>query len=167
MVFLLTAVWQSVPGFMLCRWPWAPAESSSIPVTLFYLISIVLCLHSSWVNRKFSFQVSQISCYSTTLAPPGFYLIFTCFIIFLQSLLKWISPGCTQYYTGTSNSFNSYNYAGGVQLANQKQNICMRSVTYLMWCHGSKFKSLNFIFIFPGEREVTAGMEETSSEYSL
>lgn len=40
--------------------------------------------------------------------------------------MEFCVKGCTQYYTGTSNYFYSYNFAGGVQLANQKQTICMR-----------------------------------------
>jgi len=55
-------------------------------------------------TRQWNIKVTQVSCFSTSLPPQG----------------------CTQYYTGTSNYFNSYNYAGGAQLANQRQNICMR-----------------------------------------
>jgi hypothetical protein len=49
-----------------------------------------------------------------------------CLIIDEVTKFKLFSQGCTQYYTGSSNYFNSYNYAGGVLLANQKQTICMR-----------------------------------------
>lgn len=55
-------------------------------------------------TRQWNIKISQISCFSAWLPPQG----------------------CTQYYTGISNYFNSYNYAGGVLLANQKQTICMR-----------------------------------------
>lgn len=55
-------------------------------------------------TRQWNIKISQISCLSQWLPPPG----------------------CTQYFTGTSNVINSYNYAGGSQLANQIQNVCMR-----------------------------------------
>lgn len=70
-------------------------------------------------------------------------------------------PGCTQYYTGTSNYFNSYNYAGGVQLANQKQNVCMRFVIYETTFHSLKFQILNSHFLFSDEKEGTAGKVES------
>jgi hypothetical protein len=50
------------------------------------------------------FQITQISCNDASLPPAG----------------------CTQYFTGTSGTINSYNYANGVQLAYQTQTICMR-----------------------------------------
>jgi hypothetical protein len=56
------------------------------------------------LTLSISLQITQLSCYDPNLPPAG----------------------CTQYYTGTSGTFNSYNYANGVQLANQQQTICMR-----------------------------------------
>lgn len=55
-------------------------------------------------TRSWNIKISQISCFSQWLAPQG----------------------CTQYYTGTAGQFNSYNYAGGTQLADQQQQICFR-----------------------------------------
>lgn len=53
------------------------------------------------------FQVTQISCFDYTKLAPS---------------------GCTQYFTGETKTFQTYNYnAGtGAQLANQRQQICFR-----------------------------------------
>jgi hypothetical protein len=40
--------------------------------------------------------------------------------------------GCTQWFFGaTSASVQTYNFAGGQHLANQKQNICVRFVSQI------------------------------------
>jgi hypothetical protein len=51
-------------------------------------------------------QISQISCLDANKAPSG----------------------CTQWFYGTTTGtvINSYNYAGSVQIANQRQSICIR-----------------------------------------
>lgn len=59
---------------------------------------------TSAATRSWNIKISQISCLSTTLPPQG----------------------CTQYFVGTSGTITSFNQAGGVQLANQHQNICIR-----------------------------------------
>ena len=52
------------------------------------------------------FQITQYSCDYQNLAPEG----------------------CTQYYFGTNtNVVNSFNFYGGTHLADQNQNICVRS----------------------------------------
>jgi hypothetical protein len=57
------------------------------------------------IPNTFFYQVTQITCQSSFLAPPG----------------------CTQYYYGaTTGKINTYNWLGGTQLANQQQNICFR-----------------------------------------
>jgi len=41
---------------------------------------------------------------------------------------KWKPPeGCLQYYTGSTGFIQSYNYAGGIHLANQDYNNCIRT----------------------------------------
>jgi len=41
---------------------------------------------------------------------------------------KWKPPeGCLQYYTGSTGYIQSYNYAGGIHLANQDYNNCIRT----------------------------------------
>ena len=41
---------------------------------------------------------------------------------------SWRPPaGCLQYFTGTSGTISSYNYEGGLHLANQLYSICVRS----------------------------------------
>ena len=39
-------------------------------------------------------------------------------------------PGCTQWYTGATSAtyIKSFNYDGGIKLANQRQVICVRYV---------------------------------------
>lgn len=83
-----------------------------------------------WLSNKFIqfyIQISQISCYSISLPPQG----------------------CTQYYTGTSNYFNSYNYAGGVQLANQNQHICFRLVKHSEF--NLNWPKLKYLYSVSGE----------------
>jgi len=56
-------------------------------------------------TRSFTIKVSQLSCTDPNLAPPG----------------------CTQYYTGSSRTgIETFNYAQGYHLTNQKQRICVR-----------------------------------------
>jgi len=56
-------------------------------------------------TRKFTIKVSQLSCTDKNLAPPG----------------------CTQYYTGSSRTgIETFNYAQGYHLTNQRQTICVR-----------------------------------------
>ncbi len=70
-------------------------------------------------QNRMKFQITQISCYDTTLAPSG----------------------CTQYYFGsTTGMVNSYNYANQYQLANQKQNICIRLDK---WNHANQYQVSN------------------------
>jgi hypothetical protein len=58
-----------------------------------------------YVLAKSLQQITQISCFdSNHLAPSG----------------------CTQYYTGTSGTIQSFNWQNMVQLANQNQKICFR-----------------------------------------
>jgi hypothetical protein len=52
----------------------------------------------------FFHQITQISCLDANLAPDS----------------------CTQYFTAVTGTLNSYNWAGSYQLANQRQNICVR-----------------------------------------
>jgi hypothetical protein len=59
---------------------------------------------SSVATRSWNIKISQISCLAPYLPPPG----------------------CTQFITGTTGVLNSYNFAGGTQLANQQQNVCVR-----------------------------------------
>jgi len=59
---------------------------------------------TSAATRSWNIKISQISCLSTTLPPQG----------------------CTQYFVGITGVITSFNQAGGVQLANQMQNICIR-----------------------------------------
>lgn len=41
---------------------------------------------------------------------------------------RWKAPaGCTQYFTGTTGTIQSYNYAGGSHLANQHVTQCIRT----------------------------------------
>jgi len=41
---------------------------------------------------------------------------------------EWRPPeGCLQYFTGTSGTIQSYNYAGGYHLASQKYSSCVRT----------------------------------------
>lgn len=54
--------------------------------------------------RSFDIRISQYACDSTWKAPAG----------------------CTQWYTGTSGSVYSYNWQGGVHLANQRYDACVR-----------------------------------------
>ena len=35
-------------------------------------------------------------------------------------------PGCSQWFTGVTGTLQSYNFAGGVHLANQDYTICIR-----------------------------------------
>ena len=50
-------------------------------------------------------QITQISCFDANKAPSG----------------------CTQYFYGsTTGTITSFNYANSVQLANQRQTICIR-----------------------------------------
>lgn len=49
-------------------------------------------------------------------------------IMQIQCTEPWKPPeGCLQYFTGTSGYINSYNYAGGVHLANQQYTNCIRT----------------------------------------
>ena len=42
-------------------------------------------------------------------------------------LLLSAPPGCLQYHTGTSGTIESFNFDGGVHLANQYYSICIRT----------------------------------------
>lgn len=56
-------------------------------------------------KRSWEIKVTQYSCNYDNLAPSG----------------------CTQYYFGKpEGKFQSFNYVGGVHLADQNQNICIR-----------------------------------------
>jgi len=56
-------------------------------------------------TRSWNMKISQIPCNSEYAAPSG----------------------CTQYFFGASSGkINSFNWAGGTQLANQQQSICFR-----------------------------------------
>ncbi len=57
-------------------------------------------------TRSFSIKVTQYSCDYDNLAPAG----------------------CDQYFfgSGATNQIESYNFAGGRHLANQKQTVCIR-----------------------------------------
>ena len=56
-------------------------------------------------TRSWSIRVTQLECGSETLAPSG----------------------CTQYFYGdTSGTVQTYNYDGGLHLANQNQVQCIR-----------------------------------------
>ncbi len=46
-----------------------------------------------------------------------------CFGLFFY---KRAPDGCLQYFTGTSGTISSYNHQGGVQLADQNYNLCLR-----------------------------------------
>jgi hypothetical protein len=49
-------------------------------------------------------------------------------IMQISCTAKWKPPeGCLQYYTGTTGFIQSYNYAGGIHLANQDYNNCIRT----------------------------------------
>jgi len=58
----------------------------------------------SSTTRKWNIKISQISCYEPWKAPEG----------------------CTQYFTGSTGTVKSYNYDGGVQLADQSYVNCIR-----------------------------------------
>ena len=82
-------------------------KAANFTYQLIYKLKQRLQLKSVKITNYFyNFQITQISCFDTNLAPPG----------------------CTQYLYGSSGTgtINSFNYAGGTQLANQNQNICIR-----------------------------------------
>jgi len=56
--------------------------------------------------RQWDIKISQFECGSDRYAPP---------------------PGCTQYFTGATGFIQSYNYAGGLHLANQDYSACIRT----------------------------------------
>ena len=60
---------------------------------------------TSTVTRTWSIRVTQYDCSYSNLAPQG----------------------CTQYFYGaTSGLVRTYNFDGGIHLADQDQNICVR-----------------------------------------
>ena len=60
---------------------------------------------TSEATKIMALQVTQYACDYSNLAPSG----------------------CTQYYFGsTTSSVQTYNFAGGQHLANQRQKICVR-----------------------------------------
>lgn len=65
---------------------------------------ITIAWTDSSTTRAIQMKVSQIACSATWKAPDG----------------------CTQWFTGTSGTVYSYNYQGGVHLANQNYNNCIR-----------------------------------------
>jgi len=69
-------------------------------------------------TRQWNIRISQISCLDANKAPAG----------------------CTQWFYGSTSGtvINSYNFAGSVQLANQKQSICIRRErSYCKTCYST------------------------------
>ncbi len=60
---------------------------------------------SSGISRRWSIKITQISCDSELLAPDG----------------------CTQYFLGSTGTVQTFNFDGGLHLANQNQAICVRA----------------------------------------
>jgi hypothetical protein len=81
----------------------------------------------SWLDnaqpRSWKIRICQISCNDPNkggqvvpISAVGPYIVCLC-----------LAPeGCTQYFTGTTNTVQSYNFIGGRHLANQKQLVCVR-----------------------------------------
>ena len=59
---------------------------------------------SSTAARSWSIKVTQVSCDSELLPPQG----------------------CTQYFLDATDTVQTYNFDGGLHLANQNQEICIR-----------------------------------------
>ncbi len=72
------------------------------------ILKFALGSGTSSVQRQWNIKVTQYSCDYNNLAPDG----------------------CTQYFYGNggSGTLMTYNFAGGVHLANQKDRFCIRSV---------------------------------------
>lgn len=80
--------------------------------------------------------------------------------------------GCTQYFTGSTGTVSSYNYAGGLHLANQKYTNCIRaeqgkcSIAYSAASTSTAF-SMNIITPSPTPTNTGAVGESCSDDFII
>lgn len=91
-----------------------------------------------YVGVSYAMQITQYDCTFPNLAPDG----------------------CTQYFFGmNTDTVQTFNFQGGMHLANQDQNICVRYELCVDHIAGWFFDPLFLFSLHTGEREATAGRE--------